>query len=110
MILILQKFIEREAKKRLHRYQLAVGISLKNRKRFELRTGLASTGTPKSVPFYWSLDAHFSPIYCIKHSRFLAKAILAKIKANQYVPKPALQVNVPKITGGHRPIRIFSIP
>lgn len=110
LIETLKKYIELEAKKRLRRQAQRDGLTKRYQKRFELRTGTPAKASTVGAPAHWGLDKHFDPIYCIRHSRFLAKGIVAHLKANKYVAKPALQIKLPKPGGDFRCLRIFTIP
>ena len=75
-----------------------------------MRTGQPAKPAKKKSPGIWALDPHFDPIYCIKHSRYLARTIWRKVQARKYEVTPALLFPIPKDTGGHRDIMVFSIP
>lgn len=53
---------------------------------------------------------HFDPLYCKRNANFLAKTIWHKIQEGTYEPKPAVRFEMPKATGGTRPIMQFTIP
>jgi retron-type reverse transcriptase len=75
--------------------------------KFEKRTG-KKAGHPTYSPNY--PHKHFDPIYCKRNANFLAKTIWHKIQSGTYEPKPAVRFDVPKASGGTRPIMQFSIP
>lgn len=102
--------IERQAKKLIERHKKKKFAAKKHERRFRLRTG--ATPIAKSVrdPGIWDIAPHFNPVYCIKHSRYLAKTIWQKILDREYEPSPAILFQIPKDSGGHRDIMVFSIP
>jgi RNA-directed DNA polymerase len=75
--------------------------------KFEKRTGIPG-GTGSAQITY--PHKHFDPLYCKRNANFLAKTIWLKIQDGQYAPQPALRFEVPKATGGTRPIMQCSIP
>jgi RNA-directed DNA polymerase len=102
--------IEAQARKLLQRHKAERFGSLKHQRRFRVRTGQAATPTRVRDPGIWSVGPHFNPAYCIKHSRYLAKTIWRKIISRQYAVTPAVLYQIPKDSGGHRDIMVFSIP
>jgi len=107
---VLQQYIEREARKRLKRLRREQTSAKNYQTRYRLRTGSEPKASTQDVPGYWKLDRHFDPLYCIAHSKFLAKGVWRSLKQNAYVPRPAYQVRLPKPDGTSRQIRIFTIP
>jgi retron-type reverse transcriptase len=75
--------------------------------KYTKRTGLTA-GTTQFTASY--PHKHFDPIYCKRNANFLAKTVWFKIQNGTYEPKPAIRFEVPKATGGTRPIMQFSIP
>ncbi len=108
----LRKSIERQAKKLLERQKKKKFADKKYQRRFKLRTGQEpkQKANPDKTPEIWNIHPHFAPIYCIKHSRYLAKVIWRKIQAREYKVTPAIRYAIPKDNGGEREIMIFSIP
>jgi RNA-directed DNA polymerase len=102
--------IERQAKKLLERHKRTKFAAQKHERRFRLRTGQSATPANVRNPGIWTTGPHFDPIYCIKHSRYLAETIWQKILDRKYEPVPALLFQIPKDSGGHRDIMVFSIP
>jgi RNA-directed DNA polymerase len=107
---IFEKEIERKARSILAKQARKQNASLKYASKFTRRTGMASNAAPYSDPTHWDFDKHFDPIYCISHSRFLAKRIWVSIQNGAYQPKPAIQFEIEKPDGGIRTIMSFTIP
>ena len=107
---VIEAEIERKDRNVLEKHRRLSATRRKYAKRFTLRTGLPSSASPPSRPVYWDYDKHFDPIYCIAHSRFIAKRIWVKIQAGEYAPKPAIQFEIDKPDGGTRAIMSFTIP
>lgn len=107
---VLEAEIERKARNILAKHRRDAATRRKYARRFTLRTGQPSTASQLSRPSYWDYDKHFDPVYCISHSRFIAKRIWAKIQAGEYAPKPAIQFEIDKPDGGTRAIMSFTIP
>lgn len=107
---VLRSAIEHQAKKLLERHKKTRYAAKKHERRFRLRTGQAAISANVRDPGIWSIAPHFDPVYCIKHSRFLAETIWLKIRSREYEPVPALLFQIPKDSGGHREIMVFSIP
>jgi hypothetical protein len=106
----IQAAIEKQARKLIERHKRAQFTAVKYQRRFRLRTGkLPAVGRTRE-PSIWSVDPHFNPKYCIRHSKYLAKTIWRKIQDRKYDVKPAIQFKIPKDSGGHREIMVFSIP
>jgi Retron-type reverse transcriptase len=110
MIEVIQAEIERKARRILDKYRRGVLASQKHAKRFTKRTGLPSVAAPQARPGYWDYHTQFDPVYCIKHSKYLAKVIWTKIQAGTYEPIPAILFEIAKPDGGTRPIMQFAIP
>jgi RNA-directed DNA polymerase len=106
----LRAAIERQAKKLIERHKKSQFSSKKYERRFRLRTGLQAVPASIRDPGIWNTAPHFDPAYCIKHSKYLANTIWRKIVAREYQPSPAIQFLIPKDSGGHREIMVFSIP
>jgi hypothetical protein len=106
----LKTAIERQAKKLLERQKREHFASIKYKRRFRLRTGATPIDSEDRDPGLWSVSAHFNPIYCIRHSKYLARVIWKKIIERSYEVKPAVLFEVPKDNGGFREIMVFSIP
>ena len=79
-----------------------------HRSKFSKRTGLPA-GDPKPKT-HNQPDRHFDPRYCARNANFLARTIWHKVLAGTYRPKPALNFDVPKSSGGSRSIMAFTIP
>lgn len=107
---LIRKEIEHQAKKLLRRHRIDIWVRYKSRERYEKRSGNAPTKTTISPPHQWSLHPHFNPIYCMKHSRYLAKTIWGKLKESSYEPQPALMHEIPKPSGDKRTVMVFSVP
>lgn len=107
---VLRAAIERQAKKLIERHKRTKFAAKKHERRFRLRTGQPALTANIRDPGIWSVGPHFDPIYCIKHSDFLAETIWQKIRDRKYEPVPALLFQIPKDSGGHREIMVFSIP
>lgn len=110
MLLVIEKAIEDEAKKRLARYSQAQYYKHKYANTFSKRTGLASKMKPHSLPDAWSFHKHFDPRYCLNHAKFLARGLWASLCNGRYQPHEALRRTFPKPSGGERIIDAFSIP
>ncbi len=110
MIHVIENYIEREAKKRLVKHNRDLAKAAFDRRRFERRTGLKATATSALEPSHWSLNKHFDPKYCLSHSKHIAKGLWGSLSREEYRPRPAIQVEVSKPDGGHRDIRISTIP
>lgn len=106
----IQKEIEHQARKLLKRFQIDVWSKGKSQERYEKRSAKPATKTPIRIPDTWKLHPHFNPIYCIKHRRYLAKSIWAKLLEGKYAPQPALMHEIPKPSGGTRTVMVFSVP
>jgi hypothetical protein len=107
---VLRRAIERQARKLLERESRKQFTLKKYQRRFRLRTGLPPKIGKTKLPGAWLISPHFEPHYCIQHSKYLAKVLWQKLLARQYEPKPALQYQIPKDSGGSRNIMVFTIP
>ena len=107
---IIKEEIERKAKRILEKYRRGSLASQKYARKFTKRTGLPSTSGATIRPPYWDYHPHFDLVYCIKHSKYLARVIWQKIQAGTYSPVPAIQFQIPKPDGGTRDIMQFGIP
>ncbi|WP_374374180.1 reverse transcriptase domain-containing protein [Dongia sp.] len=110
MISVIQREIEKEARKRLARLRRQIAAAKYKHQKFEKRTGTIAIISGKKEPAYWSVHKHYNPRYCIRHSKFLAKGIWNAIKREDYKPTPAIEMRFKKPSGGERAIHIFSIP
>jgi RNA-directed DNA polymerase len=106
----LRAAIERQAKKLIERHKKNQFVSKKYERRFRLRTGLQAIPATIKDPAIWNTTPHFDPAYCIKHSKYLADTIWRRIISREYQPSPAILFQIPKDSGGHREIMVFSIP
>jgi hypothetical protein len=106
----LRAAIERQAKKLIERHKKNQFTSKKYERRFRLRTGHQAIPASIRDPGIWNTAPHFDPAYCIKHSKYLANTIWRKITSRDYQPSPAVLFKIPKDSGGHREIMVFSIP
>jgi RNA-directed DNA polymerase len=102
--------IERLAKKLIERHKASGFAAIKHQRRFKVRTGQAAQAAIEKKPSLWSLNPHFDPTYCIAHSKYLSHTIWRKIQAREYEVAPAVLFQIPKDSGGHRDIMVFSIP
>lgn len=102
--------IESQSKKLIERHKRKQFAAIKYERRFQLRTGVIPIPARKTVPSIWSVSPHFDPIHCIRHSKFLARIIWRRILDRTYTVKPAILFEIPKESGGHREIMVFSIP
>lgn len=76
--------------------------------KIEKRTGLPpQRPAPASVHY---TDRHYDPVYCLRHSKFLARIIWRKCVHDVYEPHPARLYRIPKADGSFREIMHFSIP
>jgi RNA-directed DNA polymerase len=110
MLLVIEKAIEEEAKKRLARYSQAQYYKHKNASIFGKRTGLTPKMKPHTLPDAWGFHKHFDPRYCLNHAKFLARGLWNSLSAGGYQPLEALRRTFPKPSGGERIIDAFSIP
>lgn len=110
MIEVIEKEIVRKARRVLDKYRKSGNASGKYAAKFTKRTGLPSTSAIQNRPPYWDYHPHFDPVYCIKHSKYLARIIWRKIETGEYKPVPAIQFEIDKPDGGTRPIMQFGIP
>lgn len=110
MLLVIEKAIEEEAKKRLARYSQAQYYKHKYASTFSKRTGLKAKLKPHSLPEAWDFHRQYDPRYCLNHARFLARGLWHSLQAGTYTPVEALRRSLPKPTGGQRVIDAFSIP
>ncbi|MDW9830301.1 hypothetical protein GOB24_22245 [Sinorhizobium meliloti] len=110
MLLVLEKAIEEEAKKRLARYSQEQYYKHKYAGTFGKRTGLKPKLKPHALPDAWDFHKHFDPRYCLNHSRFLACGLWSSLSDGKYTPVDALRRTFPKPSGGERIIDAFSIP
>lgn len=110
MLLVIEKAIEDEAKKRLSRYSQAQYYKHKYAHTFTKRTGVTAKMKPHALPDAWDFHKHFDPRYCLNHAKFLARGIWSSLKAGSYQPQEALRRTFPKPSGGERIIDAFSIP
>ncbi len=101
--------IEHQAKKLLERDKKIRYSAVKFERRYKLRTGRDAIPGTHRAPRHWSLHNHFNPIYCIRHSKFLARVIWRKILTRQYKVEPAILYKIAKDGGGYREIMVFSI-
>jgi RNA-directed DNA polymerase len=106
----LRAAIERQAKKLIERHKRTKFGAQKHERRFRLRTGQTAVAANIRDPGIWTTSPHFDPVYCIKHSRYLAETIWQKILDRTYEPVPAILFQIPKDSGGSRDIMVFSIP
>lgn len=102
--------IERQARKLIERKNRARFAAEKYQRRYRLRTGNTPYPGTDRAPGIWNINPHFDPVHCIRHSRYIAKTIWQKIQAREYSVGPAVQFKIPKDSGGHREIMVFSIP
>ncbi|ANM16330.1 reverse transcriptase protein [Rhizobium sp. N541] len=110
MLLVIEKAIEDEAKKRLARYSQAQYYKHKNAHTFTKRTGIVAKIKPHTLPDAWAFHKHFDPRYCLNHAKFLARGLWNSLTAGDYEPQEALRRTFPKPSGGERIIDAFSIP
>lgn len=110
MIELFRKEIERKSKRILEKHRKSNALSRKYSNKFTKRTGVPSTPSQAARPEYWDFHPHFDPIYCIKHSKYLARIIWSKIQDNDYEPVPAIKFQIDKPDGGIREIMQFGIP
>jgi RNA-directed DNA polymerase len=101
--------IEHQAKKLLERDKKERYAAVKFERRYALRTGEDAVPGQHRSPRHWDVGNHFNPVYCIRHSKFLAKVLWRKLLAREYVVEPAILHKIPKDGGGHREIMVFSI-
>lgn len=101
--------IEHQAKKLLERDKRSRFSGVKYARRYKLRTGRQPVLPNHRRPLIWDFGNDFNPIYCIRHSKYLAKVIWKKILAREYKVRPALLYKIPKDGGGYREIMVFSI-
>lgn len=102
--------IEHQAKKLIERHKRSIYAAKKYERRFKLRTGVAPIKATPSEPPIWSVSPHFHPVYCIRHSKFIAKTIWKKIQDRTYDAEPAVLVKIPKSNNEFRNVMIFPIP
>lgn len=107
---ILENEIVRKARNVLAKQRRGLSTTKKYARRFELRTGTSTVVPPQRRPAHWDYNAHFDPVYCIGHARFIAKRIWEKIQSGDYKPKPAIKFEIDKPDGGTREIMSFTIP
>ena len=110
MLLVIEKAIEDEARKRLARYSQAQYYKHKYAHTFTKRTGVTALMKPHALPDAWSFHRHFDPRYCLNHAKFLARGLWNSLSAESYEPVEALRRAFPKPSGGERIIDAFSIP
>src|SRR5689334_14223909 len=101
--------IEHQAKKLLERDKKERYAAVKFERRYALRTGEDAVPGQHRSPRHWDVGNHFNPVYCIRHSKFLAKVLWRKLLAREYEVEPAILHKIPKDGGGHREIMVFSI-
>lgn len=106
----LKSEIEKKARRALRRLRIKRAIALRHHQKYRKRTGRRGIAPTLAEPRAWNVHPHFHPVYCIKHSRFLARTIWRKIQAGTYTPVPAIRVEIPKPNGDTRPIMMFTIP
>ncbi len=106
----IRQAIERQSRKLIDRQRRKLAVAAKHRQRFESRTGERAKAAAQKAPKIWAVHPHFDPIYCIKHSKFLARIIWKKIISNEYTVTPAVEFQIPKESGGFRSVMCFSIP
>jgi RNA-directed DNA polymerase len=107
---LIEREIEREAKKRLAAYSRTQYYVHKYRVAFSKRTGKKAKTSAHALPKQWNFHKHFDPRYCLNHSSFLASGIWKSLQANTYRPVMASRSALPKASGGVRYIDAFSIP
>lgn len=110
MLLVIEKAIEDEAKKRLARYSQSQYYKHKYAHTFTKRTGIAAKMKPHALPDAWGFHKHFDPRYCLNHAKFLARGLWNSLSTESYAPVAALRRTFPKPSGGERIIDAFSIP
>lgn len=106
---VLCNAIEHQAKKLIERDKKSRFAKVKFQRRYKLRTGQVPAIGKHRSPISWTIERNFDPIYCIKHSKFIAKKVWRKILAGTYKVRPALCYKLAKDSGGHREIMMFSI-
>ena len=106
----IEKEIRSKCRALIRQDQKSRYILARYREKFTLRTGQAAVITPFRDPDIWNTSKHFSPYYCLKHSKYLSRVLWQKIVDGSYDPSPAVRIEIPKPTGGFRTIMAFSIP
>ncbi|MEQ5776608.1 hypothetical protein J4E05_13835 [Thalassospira sp. NFXS8] len=110
MLLVIEKAIEDEAKKRLARYSQSQYYKHKYARVFTKRTGVQAIMKPHELPNAWCFHKHFDPRYCLNHAKFLARGLWNSLNSGCYTPVEALRRTFPKASGGDRIIDAFSVP
>lgn len=107
---LIEQAIIRKAKGVLRRQRIEHANLHKYAERYNKRTGLTAGEPITADPRWWSYHPHFDPRYCIKHARYISRAIWRKLQHGFYEPIPAIQFDVPKPDGSSRPVMAFAIP
>jgi RNA-directed DNA polymerase len=107
LMISLKNEINKLCKKIFRKNKFYKIYSVKNRKRFQKRTG----NTPRENFFDRQFfHNHFNPKYCKRNANSIAKLICNKLCDGTYKPIPAISRMIPKPGGGHREVMIFAIP
>jgi RNA-directed DNA polymerase len=101
--------IDEEAKKlaqRFHAYHNAVHLEYVRKIKRVSNTPAKQVDNPE----YWATDKKFNPFYVHKHRRQIAHSIAIKIKDGTYVPNQPEAMEIPKLSGGRRQVKVYQIP
>jgi hypothetical protein len=98
----IRKFIDQQATRTIQNHQHQIFLHILRRKASEKRTGTTSALPISTAQRRWTLDQQFNPYRVRRKSASLSHAIEKSIKAKSYQPRPALQVPVPKLSGGRQ--------
>lgn len=105
---MIQREIERLAKKKIETPVRREWVQEKHRALFEKRTGLDAKYGNKSPIHY--VAPQFDPSYCLKNKNRLAQMLSQKISRMAYEPQPARFFFIPKPNGSRRNVMAFGIP
>src|SRR4051794_35410467 len=109
MLAELESSLLREAEKHIRRYSSRAQQHARHRKYYEKRTGQHGKKPLSFRPKHWDLEQQFDPFYVRAHAKSIAVGLSRSIKQGVYAPRPAIQREIPKPSGGSRAVTMFSV-
>lgn len=106
----LQGFVEKQAQRTIRKHNLLIYRRNRELAKLEKRTGRKRKDVPSTSPSRWFMDQQFNPFYVRNKAASLSHAIEAAIRARAYKPRPAVDISIPKPTGGSRTISVYTVP
>ncbi len=102
--------LSREVNKLIARHNSKCRLAVFNRRRYERRSGLASSSPVSNVPAHWNAHPHFNPYYVRSRFSKISYTLANKLSAGTFKPKPILLSEIPKPGGGTREISLLTVP